>query len=116
MQATWHLKQVGETDSESEVLEMINRRRGSVVLRRDGRFVVHEPATKKNADITLVYDTDTRHHLDDFTIAVYAVYRPNTAAAFLRLFSFASAAVVTYEELHEHARTVPETEPTVVSD
>ncbi len=116
MRATWHLKQIGETDSESAVLEMINRREGSVVLRRDGRFVVYEAATKDNADTTLVYDTDTRRYPDDFTIAIYAVYRPNTAAAFLRIFSFASATVVTYEELHERARTVPETEPTVVSD
>jgi hypothetical protein len=110
----WHLKQVGETDSESEVLEIISHHEGSVVLRRDGRFVVYELATEDNADATLVYDTDTELRLDDFTAAVYAVYRPKTAAAFSPAFAF--ALVMTYDELREYERTASETEPTVVSD
>ena len=111
---TWHLKRIGQTDSESEVLEMISHHEGPVVLRRDGRFVVYEYTTEDNADTTLVYDTDTELRLDDFTAAVYAVYRPNTAAAFSPTFAF--ALVLTYEELRDHERDVPETEPTVVSD
>ena len=111
---TLHLKRIGETDSETEVLEMINHHEGPVVLRRNGRFVVYEYTTEDNADTTLVYDTDTEIRLDDFTAAVYAVYRPNTAAAFSATFAF--ALVLTYEELRDHERDVPETEPTVVSD
>jgi hypothetical protein len=111
---TWHLKRIGETDSESEVLEIINHHEGPVVLRRDGRFVVYEYTTEDNADTTLVYDTDTELRLDDFTAAVYAVYRPNTAAAFSPTFAF--ALVLTYEGLCDNARDVPETEPAVVSD
>ncbi len=114
---TWHLKQIGETDSESEVLEMVRRHECPTVLRRDGRFVVYEPTTKDNADITLVYDTKTELRLDDFTAAVYAVYRPNTAATFSNTFAF--ALVITYEELHDHERherDVSETESTVVFD
>ena len=111
---TWHLKQIGETDSESEVLEIIKHHEGPVVLRRDGRFVVYEYTTEDNADTTLVYDTDTEIRLDDFTAAVYAVYRPNTAAAFSPTFAF--ALVMTYEEMRDHERDVAETEPTVVLD
>jgi hypothetical protein len=111
---TWHLKRIGETDSESAVLEMVNHHPCPTVLRRDGRFIVYEHTTEDNADTTLVYDTDTEIRLDDFTAAVYAVYRPNTAAAFSPGFMF--ALVLTYEGMRDHERDVSETEPTVVSD
>jgi len=111
---TWHLKRIGETDSESTVLEMINHHACPTVLRRDGRFVVYEHTTEENADTTLVYDTDTEIRIDDFTAAVYAVYRPNTAAAFSPAFAF--ALVLTYEGVRDDERDVPETKPTVVSD
>jgi hypothetical protein len=111
---TWHLKRIGETDSESEVLEMVNHHECSIVLRRDERFVVYEYATEDNADATLVSDADTELRLDDFTAAVYAVYRPNTGAAFSPTFGF--ALVMTYEGVRDDERDVPETEPTVVSD
>jgi len=93
---TWYLKRIGETDSESEVLEMVNHHECSVVLRRDERFVVYEYTTEDNADATLVSDADTELRLDDFTAAVYAVYRPNTAAMFSPTFAF--ALVTTCEE------------------
>jgi hypothetical protein len=97
---TWYLRRIGETDSESEVLEMISHHEGPVVLRRDERFVVYEYTTEDNADTTLVYDTDTELRLDDFTAAVYALYRPNTAAVFSPTFAF--ALVLTYENLRDH--------------
>jgi hypothetical protein len=111
---TWHLKKIGETESESEVLEMIHRHECPTVLRRDGRFVIYELTTEDNADTTLVYDTNTEIRLDDFTAAMYTVYRPNTAAAFSRTFAF--ALVMTYEELRQHERTASETESALVSN
>ena len=111
---TWHLKQIGETDDESVLLEMINQHEVPTVVRRDGRFVVYDYTTEDQADTTLVYNTHTELRCDDFELAVYALYRPNTAASFSRTFGF--ALVLTYEELCDHERTVPEAETTVVSD
>jgi len=80
-----HLKSVQTCYNEEELRRLVAKREYSVVCRESTQplqFTVYEPVTPEEADTVIELDPMSERRTDDFELAVYALYRPNTAVRF----------------------------------
>jgi hypothetical protein len=80
-----HLKFVQTCYDEEELRRLVATRGYSVVCRESTQptlFTVYEPVTPEEADTVIELDPMTELRTDSFDLAVYALYRPNTAVRF----------------------------------
>jgi hypothetical protein len=80
-----YLKFVQTCYAEEELRRLVATRGYSVVCRESTQplqFTVYEPVTPEEADTVIEFDSVSERRTDDFDLAVYALYRPNTAVRF----------------------------------
>jgi hypothetical protein len=80
-----HLKFVQTCYTEEELRRLVATRDYSVVCRESTQplqFTLYEPAIPEEADTIIEFDPMTELRTDSFDLAVYALYRPNTAVRF----------------------------------
>lgn len=85
MRRLLHLKSVQTCYNEEELRRLVAKREYSVVCRESTQplqFTVYEPVTPEEADTVIELDPMSERRTDDFELAVYALYRPNTAVRF----------------------------------
>ena len=85
MRRLLHLKFVQTCYAEEELRRLVATRGYSVVCRESTQppqFTVYEPVTSEESDAVIELDPMSERRTDDFELAVYALYRPNTAVRF----------------------------------
>ena len=85
MRRLLHLKFVQTCYAEEELRRLVATRGYSVVCRESTQplqFTVYDPVTPEEADTVIELDPLSELRTGDFDIAVYALYRPNTAVRF----------------------------------
>ena len=85
MRRLLHLKFVQTCYAEEELRRLVATRGYSVVCRESTQppqFTVYEPVTSEESDAVIELDPMSERRTDDFDLAVYALYRPNTAVRF----------------------------------
>ncbi len=106
-----HLKSVQTCYDEEELRRVVAARRYSVVCRESTQplqFTVYDPVTPEEADTVIEFDPQTELRTDDFDLAVYALYRPNTAVRFESDFLVAVVFDYTARKLaHQKSRPAP---------
>jgi len=85
MRRVLYLKFVQTCYAEEELRRLVATRGYCVVCRESTQplqFTVYEPVTPEEADAVIELDPLSELRTDNFDLAVYALYRPNTAVRF----------------------------------
>ena len=85
MRRVLYLKFVQTCYAEEELRRLVATRGYSVVCREPTQplqFTVYDPVTPEEAETVIEFDSVSERRTDDFELAVYALYRPNTAVRF----------------------------------
>ena len=110
MRRVLYLKFVQTCYTEEELRRLVATRGYSVVCRDSTQplqFTVYEPVTPEEADTVIEFDSVSERRTDDFDLAVYALYRPNTAVRFNSDFLVAVVFDYTARNIAQKSRPAP---------
>jgi len=110
MRRVLYLKFVQTCYTEEELRRLVATRGYSVVCRDSTQplqFTVYEPVTPEEADTVIEFDSVSERRTDDFDLAVYALYRPNTAVRFNSDFLVAVVFDYTARSIAQKSRPKP---------
>ena len=110
MRRLLHLRCVQSCYTEEELRRVVATRGYCVVCRESTQplqFTVYEPVTAEEADTVIELDPLSELRTDNFDLAVYALYRPNTAVRFNSDFLVAVAFDYTARQTAQKSRPAP---------
>jgi len=110
MRRLLHLQFVQTCYTEEELRRLVATRGYSVVCRESTQppqFTVYDPVAPEEADTVIEFDSVSERRTDDFDLAVYALYRPNTAVRFNSDFLVAVVFDYTARNIAQKSRPAP---------